>query len=61
VRFPSSDYLFLDYTSNDPLFWWSASGQSPLLFQNFRGTTDVAGVILNPAGPTVTNTHWFVL
>jgi len=81
LRF-ASDYLFLDWT--DPLFWWSASGQSPLLFQNFRGSTDasgaatatvnvrasvpplnltifVAGVILNPAGPTVTNTHWFVL
>jgi hypothetical protein len=29
--------------------------------RNLNLTIFVAGVILNPAGPTVTNTHWFVL
>jgi hypothetical protein len=82
LPFPGRELLFLDHT--DPLFWTSASGLAPHVFQNFQGTTDatgaatamvnvrapipplnitvfVAGVIVNPTGVTVTNTHWFVL
>jgi hypothetical protein len=40
-QFPNGEWLDLDVT--DPLFWTSATGQVPAIFQHFRGTTDASG------------------